>query len=523
MKHRRTITIGLCLSLLLAAADGHAQLGKVSQNQLVITAVRPDSTTITIAGANFGSSPAVFLNGMPLDGVTVNAAGIQITATLPILPAGTYLLHVSTGNGTPQNGTFNVTIGATGPQGSAGPQGNVGAQGLAGAPGAAGPAGAQGAIGSQGPQGATGSEGPQGVPGPTGAAGTDGAPGAAGADGAPGAAGADGAPGAAGSDGAQGAIGPTGPQGAAGADGTPGAVGATGPQGPQGLQGAQGTTGPMGLQGPAGAAVPSAPPPAYGGTFVLMIEGQAVTLTSFAGCFDKIQALEYEDCYMSVRNLNPLVMDWFNDTATGFAPVKNLTVYQVNPANQAVISVTDIGGAFLRDFSVADFDATANSNGTLSFVVVPSFIDVSSGVGIAPTVSGSGPTYLSSSFVVDLDGVQGNFFVNVDGLHMSVPKNPVVPQVGRRVFTPGAPAFSDISLDAATGGTTVSDLQAWVSEAVKGEGPRDGQIDILNTAHTMVIGQINLFDLAPVTFSPYVSPSGRRTIILHMGRFELGL
>jgi hypothetical protein len=138
---------------------------------LIIRAASADAGHIYVAGVNFGAGPTVFLGGLPLGGVSVNSAGTDITAINPGFPAGTYLLHVSRGNGVPDNGTFNLTIGAVGA---------VGATGATGATGPAGPAGVDGAPGATGATGATGTQGLPGAAGATGATGAQGATGAAG-------------------------------------------------------------------------------------------------------------------------------------------------------------------------------------------------------------------------------------------------------------------------------------------------------------------------------------------------------
>lgn len=92
-----------------------------------------------MTGVNFGSDPAVSLGGMPLDGVTVNADGTQITVLNPGFLPGTYLLHVSTGRGAVANGTFDLTLGAAGPAGPPGADGQDGQDGAPGAPGPPGP------------------------------------------------------------------------------------------------------------------------------------------------------------------------------------------------------------------------------------------------------------------------------------------------------------------------------------------------------------------------------------------------
>jgi hypothetical protein len=174
--HRHVLSLTLVVALLFSVTP-HAQNGKAPAGQLVIRAAAADAASIAIDGANFGSSPIVFLGGLPLAGVSVDLAGTEITAINPGFPPGTYLLHVSRGNGVPDNGTFNLTIGAAGADGATGatgPSGPAGVAGLDGAPGADGATGATGATGSAGPQGLPGGIGPQG---PTGAQGATGAAG----------------------------------------------------------------------------------------------------------------------------------------------------------------------------------------------------------------------------------------------------------------------------------------------------------------------------------------------------------
>ena len=108
---------------------------------------------MTIAGENFGADePVVTLEGVPLFVVAHDAA--RIVASLPPdTMAGTYLVSVTSGHGTPRRDTFHVSIGSVGPQG---PQG---------APGPAGPQGDTGPRGEPGPTGATGPAGPAGPSG----------------------------------------------------------------------------------------------------------------------------------------------------------------------------------------------------------------------------------------------------------------------------------------------------------------------------------------------------------------------
>jgi hypothetical protein len=195
----------------IVASPSFAQ-GKAPASQVIISAAAADpaQTTLFLAGANFEQGAAVYLAGIPLGDVVVGSGGTTLTASLPagVLP-GSYRVFVVQGNGKPQNATFDMTLGAAGPEGPAGPPGP---------PGPAGPAG------PQGPQGETGETGPQGPQGERGETGPQGP---------------------------QGERGETGPQGP---QGERGETGPAGPAGPQGLQGVQGVQGPQGIEGPRGPA-----------------------------------------------------------------------------------------------------------------------------------------------------------------------------------------------------------------------------------------------------------------------------
>lgn len=212
------VVVLACLLGSGTSAHGHDEQGSgngngSAQSPLVITSVTTDASFLYISGVNFGSNPSVFLSGLPLSRV-VNAARTQITAPLPSLPAGTYLLHVSSGNAPHHNFTFSVAIGAIGPTGEPGPRGDIGLTGAPGEPGPAGP---------PGPAGATGPAGPIGPAGPTGAAGP---------------------------------MGPVGPVGPVGPAGQMGMMGLTGPQGPAGAVGPAGPAGPSGPNPFAGLSCP---------------------------------------------------------------------------------------------------------------------------------------------------------------------------------------------------------------------------------------------------------------------------
>jgi hypothetical protein len=153
---------GLCVWVFAAGICG-AAFGQVSPPGLpkpVIQKASANFTTnqLTINGANFGTAPAVVLQTTPLAVVTSSSTQIVAILRAGTMP-GSYLLEVTSGT---HMASFDVTIGAAGPQG---PQGLVGPQGPAGATG---PQGPQGLTGAAGPAGATGATGATGAIGPQG-------------------------------------------------------------------------------------------------------------------------------------------------------------------------------------------------------------------------------------------------------------------------------------------------------------------------------------------------------------------
>jgi len=102
---------------------------------------------LTITGSGFATTaPAVKINGASVTVVSHNTT--KIVVDLPSgLAAGSYLLSVTQGTTTT---SFDLTLGAVGPQG---PQGPAGPAGPAGAEGPSGPTGPQGPQGPQGPAG----------------------------------------------------------------------------------------------------------------------------------------------------------------------------------------------------------------------------------------------------------------------------------------------------------------------------------------------------------------------------------
>ena len=185
----------------------------------------------TAAPANCATIPTLTLGGTVL-AVTAAKANV-VTATLPLLANGDYLLSLTAG--TTGSVTYGLTIealdaGATGPTGPTGAAGAAGAKGATGPTGAAGTAGAKGATGATGPTGPAGTSGSATVSVSTT---TTGAPGSA-------ASVTNTGTGTAaklnfvipqGPTGGTGAVGPTGPQGVQGPVGPNGQNGPTGPTG----------------------------------------------------------------------------------------------------------------------------------------------------------------------------------------------------------------------------------------------------------------------------------------------------
>jgi hypothetical protein len=136
-----------CLAFLVstsAAAPAFAQ----PQPQVLIHSAVADAaqTVLFVEGQNFASHAAVYLGGVPLGGVAVNASGTALTATITGTLPGSYQLLVSNGPATPQNARFEVTLGHTGAAGVPGPQGEPGPEGPAGPTGPQGPQGLPGAA-----------------------------------------------------------------------------------------------------------------------------------------------------------------------------------------------------------------------------------------------------------------------------------------------------------------------------------------------------------------------------------------
>jgi hypothetical protein len=174
------IAIAIASVLVVSSFATVVQADSPKTPVILAASVSTDGTTLFVTGSAFGTAPTVSLAGIVLGGVIVNGTGTQLTAIMPALPPGSYVLDVTSNAGGKKSDEFEMTLGANGPAGPAGPAGAVGPAGAAGPVGANGATGAQGAQGAAGP---AGPQGPQGLQGPAGSAGANGATGAQGAAG----------------------------------------------------------------------------------------------------------------------------------------------------------------------------------------------------------------------------------------------------------------------------------------------------------------------------------------------------
>ena len=135
-----------------------AALAQPGQPHIDTAVVNYVTNGLTIQGTGFDNSPVVTVGNVSL--AVVSSTATEVDATFPAaqpassLSPGTYLLTVGINN---KSATFDMTLGAVGPQG---PQGPRGIQGL---PGIQGPQGVPGAAGAPGAPGATGPPGPAGL------------------------------------------------------------------------------------------------------------------------------------------------------------------------------------------------------------------------------------------------------------------------------------------------------------------------------------------------------------------------
>ncbi len=292
-----------------------------------------------------------------------------------------------------------------------------------------------------------------------------------------------------------------------------------------GLTGAQGVSGPAGPPGPPGPAAPTPPPPAYGGSFVLQILNpagpatRAVRLQSFAGCYDKLLGVEYQDCYFQLSGFNAAVTQWVNDTVTGANPYRDVVVSEVN-SSEVEIAHVQIGHAFLRDLRVADADASSISPGGISFVAVPSTLQISAGSGLA-IPSDSPSNWLSYQFQLQIDNANTSGVASVTDIHLSAPKLMVAPIGMRHQFQPGSAQFDDLNISVIA--SRDADFVTWVNNVAQGQSDvRSGSLQLLNSSLTLVLGTVQFNNMSPVAILPFATGASLRTTVdISLGSFQL--
>ena len=135
MKHSRVTAASFAPVLILflwtapVTGQGAPGPGQVAPDPVITNAVadlEADPETLSLVGANFGTSPMVFMGdglGTLEELVVVSSTDTFIQARLARTDPGTYLLLVSTGPAPQQMIAMDVTIGTVGPTGPAGPPG----------------------------------------------------------------------------------------------------------------------------------------------------------------------------------------------------------------------------------------------------------------------------------------------------------------------------------------------------------------------------------------------------------------
>jgi hypothetical protein len=314
-----------------------------------------------------------------------------------------------------------------------------------------------------------------------------------------------------------------------GKTGTSGVAGPAGPAGPQGLPGIDGATGPRGPEGPQGpagegAGEPTGPVP-YPGKFVLDIDGFSgtVALSRFAGCFDRLVGVLYDDCVFEVEGLPAPVVSWFAETLAGGDARHDLTVRELDTTDGAplgsVVAQLAIDAGWISDFQISDFDLAASGVGKLSFVVVPDLLTARAPSDAATALSATG--FSPNDFTLDIPDVDRTGIVALAGLHLRrdrLPGTGVDPE--RAYFVPDELLFDELTVVAGQSRSqnTLDDLTAWVDNL--GQSPndrRDGVLTIMNGSSA--IAAIHLPRLTPFTGLSLVGE--RRSITLVVQRFDL--
>lgn len=317
----------------------------------------------------------------------------------------------------------------------------------------------------------------------------------------------------------------TGPKGDQGDPGPMGPPGPQGPKGDRGDQGPQGPAGPQGAQGPQGPpgpayVPPSLPPLAYSGEFYVTFDDiEKVPLTSFAGCYDALIGIEYEDCYFETASVPARLALWLNEAVVNPNARRNLVVTHV-PFGKAT-EETDlvIGQGFLREFSFGDLNAQVSGPGRLRFVVVPSTVQITN----KSTPRESDSRFYQHSFRLRVDGLDVMALQQtgtVRGVRMTVDKV-LASTSGRRVFVPGQMHFDPVRIE--VGSTGMRAFDEWAAAVASGAaGPRNGTLELLDAVKSIdTVATLEFTALVPLAVEPFPATTTLRGVTLTFTQFRL--
>lgn len=315
-------------------------------------------------------------------------------------------------------------------------------------------------------------------------------------------------------------VGPKGDKGDPGPQGPAGPQGAKGDRGDQGPQGPVGAEGPQGPQGPPGPAyLPPAPPPlGYSGAYNVTIDGvETVPLTFFAGCYDALIGVEYEDCYFETASIPARLVMWLNEAVVNPNARHDLVVTPV-PGGKEDPKGMDlrIGQAFLREFAFGDFSSNPGGPGRLRFVVVPESLQM----GDTPIPRPTDSRFYQHAFRMRVDGMTVGMGVGaVRGIRMTIDKV-LSATSGRRLFTGGQVRFDPIRIE--LGPSSIEFFEDWAGDVATGAaGPKNGTLDLETDVKLEVVATVIFTGLLPVTVEPFPIGGTLRGVTLALGQFRL--
>jgi hypothetical protein len=184
-----------------------------------------------------------------------------------------------------------------------------------------------------------------------------------------------------------------------------------------------------------------------------------------------------------------------------------------------VVAQLSIDAGWIREFRVSDFDASASSAGTLSFVVVPELLS-----SVTPTpaaAAASAPVFAQGDFSLDIPDVDGSGIVALSGLQLQRDRlSGTGPDPDRSYFAPGQILFDDLTLVAAQSlsAQTLTDLGDWVSELDGSASDRRDAVLTISSNGTPV-AEMQLEQLEPSTGLGLVGE--RRSLTLRVESFDL--